>query len=959
MRKNKIWSLRASLRLFPVVLTLFFSCKQADGPTPVWPEISSETRPWTRWWWHGSAVTPTGLTANMEELKKAGFGGVEVTAIYGVKGYEKQFIRFLSAEWRKMFDHTLREGRRLGLGIDLANASGWPFGGPWIQDEDACKNVRVKQYTLNEGESLKENVEFIQEPLVRAIGHRIPIEEVKYPVSRNANLQEMALDQVRFRTPLPLQTLMAYGSRGDTLELTDQVSADGVLDWKAPAGNWQLYAVFQGWHGKQVERAGPGGEGHVIDHFSEKALTQFLNFFDRNLNETDLSGLRAFFNDSYEVDDARGESDWTPLFFEEFRQRRGYDLKRHLPALFGNDSQENNSRVSCDYRETISDLLLDRFTKAWDDWAGKHRAMIRNQAHGSPANILDLYAASDIPETEGTETMQIKMATSAAHVSGKPLVASEAATWLNEHFRATLAEVKQNTDRYLANGVNHIVYHGTPYSPPSETWPGWMFYAAVHFAPTNPWWNDLKTLNDYVARCQSFMQKSIPANDILLYFPIYDRWSEKGESRLVHFGDGREALTEELSRELINKGHTFDYISDRQIRQLSSDKPFVKSRGVNYRAILIPACRYIPLETMKKLIDLAGSGANVIFQDHLPVDVPGLGDLKKRRRQYHSLINSSLFKKVVDFSVYSKGEGQMLMGGDVADMLEVLDIFPEEMAQLGLWFNRVKRVEGSCYLISNWSGRKIDQWVTIRTGSKQAAWFDPMNRQISRARIEQTGRKQSRVYMQIQPGETLILQCYPYLIDLDEKPQWKGSDEKIALDTEWTVEFLSGGPVLPESYRTSVLGSWTGRSDDLKRFSGTAGYRTSFKKPAGEAAAWELDLGRVCESAVVVLNGRKLATLIGPTWRVTINDSLMKANNILEVRVTNLMANRIIDMDKRGECYKKFYNINFAARSRENAGADGLFTAAGWEPLESGLIGPVTLSPVNELRISGTEQEDE
>ena len=77
-------------------------------------------------------------------------------------------------------------------------------------------------------------------------------------------------------------------------------------------------------------------------------------------------------------------------------------LKNYLPALFGDMDEDTNKRVLCDYRETISDLLLEKFTKVWAEWAESHNCIIRNQAHGSPANILDLYEASHIPETEGT-----------------------------------------------------------------------------------------------------------------------------------------------------------------------------------------------------------------------------------------------------------------------------------------------------------------------------------------------------------------------------------------------------------------------------------------------------------------------------------------------------------------------------------------------------------------------------
>ncbi len=968
MKRRQISSV---IRLFPVLILFLgaLACTPS-GPKPSWPETGINAKPWTRWWWHGSTVNPGGLTANLEEIAKAGFGGVEITPIYGVKGYEDQSISFLSPEWMNMLGHTLKEAKRLSLGVDLANASGWPFGGPWIDEESACKNVHFKQYRLSEGESLKEKIGFIQEPYVRAVGHRVSIDEVKFPVSSNPDLQKLALDQVRFKKPLPLQALMAYGDSGQVVELTGKVNAEGILDWKAPAGNWQLYAVFQGWHGKQVERAGKGGEGNVIDHFSQKATLKFLDFFDKNQGRTDIRGLRAFFNDSYEVDDASGEADWTPLFFDEFRQRRGYDLKQYLPALFGNDSEELNSRVLCDYRETISDLLLDQFTKIWAGWAKKHQAMIRNQAHGSPANILDLYAASDIPETEGTEVMRIKMATSAGHVTGKPLIACEAATWLNEHFRATLSEVKQNVDRYLTNEVNHIVYHGTPYSPVSESWPGWLFYAAVHFAPTNPWWDDLKAVNTYVTRCQSFMQNAIPANDILVYFPIYDSWSERGKSRLVHFGGPHEPLTAELSEMLIDSGYTFDYISDRQIRELKAEQSYIKSKGGNYRTILVPACQYMPLETMEKLISLAESGANIIIQDHLPLDVPGLADLKKRQQDYHLLIDSSMFRPVADLRVFSKGEGRLIMGENVPDMLSVLDIYPEELAGLGLWFNRVKRAEGTCYLISNWSEKRIDQWVNIRMAGKRAAWFNPMNGKITKANIRKAKGGGMQAYLQLNPGETLVLQCYPYSPDLDEQPVLSVPDSTIRLQGEWTVSFLKGGPSLPSSYKTTELGSWTLVSDELKKFSGTAAYRISFKKPSGNPAAWELDLGKVCESAAVFLNGEALGTLVGPNWKLIIDPAKLRDQNELEIRVTNLMANRIIDMDKRGENvagkrgqsrasltmpgvsnihevnYKKFYNINFAARLKENVGKDGLFTAAGWEPLESGLIGPVSLSPV-------------
>ena len=99
-------------------------------------------------------------------------------------------------------------------------------------------------------------------------------------------------------------------------------------------------------------------------------------------------------------------------------------------------------------------------------------------------------------------------------------------------------------------------------------------------------------------------------------------------------------------------------------------------------------------------------------------------------------------------------------------------------------------------------------------------------------------------------------------------------------------------------------------------------------------------MGRVCESAVVIFNDQELGTLIGPIFRIRIPGELIKEKNTLEVRVSNLMANRIADLDRRNVNWKKFYNVNFPARIGSNRGPDGYFNASSWQPRDSGLIGP-------------------
>ena len=126
---------------------------QGTGALPEWPAVTREARPWTRWWWLGNAVNEAELTAALEAYREVGIGGVEITPIYGVAGYEDRFIEFLSDDWMRVLVHTLKEAARLDLGVDMATGTGWPFGGPWVSQEDASRYVVRKVYRLRGGGS--------------------------------------------------------------------------------------------------------------------------------------------------------------------------------------------------------------------------------------------------------------------------------------------------------------------------------------------------------------------------------------------------------------------------------------------------------------------------------------------------------------------------------------------------------------------------------------------------------------------------------------------------------------------------------------------------------------------------------------------------------------------------------------------------------------------------------------
>lgn len=171
--------------------------------------------------------------------------------------------------------------------------------------------------------------------------------------------------------------------------------------------------------------------------------------------------------------------------------------------------------------------MLENFTHTFSSWVHRKKAISINQAHGSPGNLLDLYAAVDIPETEtfGSSSFSIpglrrdseairnvdpdpnmlKFASSAAHAMGHPLASSETFTWLSEHFKTSWSQCKPEVEQVFLSGINHVFFHGTTYSPANVPWPGWLFYASVNFVPDNSLWPHLTGLNSYITRCQSVL----------------------------------------------------------------------------------------------------------------------------------------------------------------------------------------------------------------------------------------------------------------------------------------------------------------------------------------------------------------------------------------------------------------------------------------------------------------------
>jgi hypothetical protein len=308
------------------------------------------------------------------------------------------------------------------------------------------------------------------------------------------------------------------------------------------------------------------------------------------------------------------------------------------------------------------------------------------------------------------------------------------------------------------------------------------------------------------------------------------------------------------------------------------------------------------------------------------------------------------FSKINDSGVQAAkiGNGRVLVGNDLKRLLESVGIEREVMVDRRVQFVRRRDGRSHYYFIVNQGNKPIDGLVPLGTFAKSAAIFDPMREVRGMAESIDRGTKGIEVYIQLAPGQSCILKTFETRL---KGPQFEyllnGSGPPQPLIGKWRVQFISGGPELPDPIESTDLKSWTEfGGDGVRRFSGTASYTISFSRPQVQAGSWLLDLGRVAESARVRINSKDLGVLISAPFMIRIPNELLREENTLEIQVSNLMTNRIIDLDRRNVNWKRFYNINMPARRRENAGPDGLFNSSGWTPRESGLIGPVTISAV-------------
>jgi hypothetical protein len=208
-----------------------------------------------------------------------------------------------------------------------------------------------------------------------------------------------------------------------------------------------------------------------------------------------------------------------------------------------------------------------------------------------------------------------RWASSASHLYNRPVTSSETWTWLNSPaFRATPLDMKAEADRHFLEGINQLIGHGWPYSPPGAGEPGWSFYAAAVFNEHNPWWIVMPDIAAYLRRVSFLLRQGRPANDVAIYLPTDDAWAS--------FTLGNVSLSQTLSRllgstlipEILDAGYNFDFIDDDAIARA----------GVPHPVLILPNVERIPSSTSRKIDEYARRGGVVLALRRKPALAPGL-----------------------------------------------------------------------------------------------------------------------------------------------------------------------------------------------------------------------------------------------------------------------------------------------------------------------------------------------
>jgi hypothetical protein len=837
-----------------------------------------DSRIMVRWWWFGTAVVKPELERELRTMKEGGIGGVEIQPVYPVvlddPARDLINLPYLSDGFLDAVRFANDKARELGLRVDITLGSGWPYGGPHTTVELASGRLRVARQT----------------------------------VPANAET-------------VPMPKLSAGEKFVAAFDGVHQITGTGesAIRVSAQPNSREIEVFIASKTKQQVKRAAVGAEGPVLDHYSVPAIENHLKLVgDRLMEAFGSHPPYAVFSDSLEV----YGSDWTGDFLSEFQKRRGYDLTPYLPALAG-EMDGKTATIRHDWGKTLTELANEHYLTPIEEWAKQHGTKFRSQTYGIPPVDLSSNAIVDLPEGEGSQWRQFtptRWAASASHLYGRPVTSSETFTWLHSPvFRATPLDMKAEADLHFLQGVNQIICHGWPYSPPQAGDPGWHFYAAAVFNNHNPWWLVMPDITAYLQRVSFLLRQGQPDNDVALYLPTDDAYAG--------FTLGRDSVNQAMQHllgpnvipQILDGGYNFDYIDDGAIAKV----------GIPYRVLVLPNVERMPLASLEKIRQYAAKGGIVIATGRTPSMAPGLMDEKDTPDIRK--ISAELFA------------GKRFLRDDSQLAATLRGLCPPDVVtapEIGVVHRKLPFAD--IYFLANTSNHAVHHEAVFRIQGEDATWWNPFDGRVTRAAAG------NKLDLDLAPYESRVLVFSKEKVPAEAQPA-SAAGATTDLSTGWKVTFHgTSQPVTMQK-----LESWTDVPGE-KFFSGTATYEKTITVPAGKQARY-LDFGKgtpveaegrragngmramlespVREAAVVYINGKRAGAVWHPPYRLDVSGMLHAGENTIRIEVANLAINELANEPLPN--YKPLiekYGERFQDQDMQNI-----------EPLPSGILGGVRL----------------
>ncbi len=832
-----------------------------------------DSRIMMRWWWFGPSVTKAEIERELRVMKEGGIGGVEVQPVYPLLPDDPKIghrnLPYLSDEFLDMLKFAAQKSKELGMRFDLTLGSGWSFGGSKTPITEAAGQLRVERIKIDAG------TKHVPLPSM------IPSEKLMGIFLAKTSGNAVAENNLK--------------------ELTD--IRDGNV-WLAESGAEVLFFI-SGKSGMQVKRPSFGAEGYVLNHLDRPSVDNYLkNTGDRLFQAFDKSTIPySVFCDSLEV----YNQDWTDDFLEEFKKRRGYDLKPYLPALVV-DIGPKTADIRYDWGRTITELFNDRFMIPMQAWSKQNGTRFRIQGYGLPPAAISSNQWADISDGEGAQWKVVRAArwaSSANHIYGRNVTSSETWTWLHSPvFRATPLDLKAEADIHFLQGINQLIGHGWGYTPPEVEYPGWRFYAAGAYSEQNPWWIVMPDLAAYLQRVSYLMRQGSPQNDVALYLPNADAYAHFTAGRVHLIEAERELVGEKIMPAIFEAGYNLDFFDDEMLKTVGKvEKGSLALGASKHSVVVLPGIERMPLESLRKLDAFVKEGGKLVAVRRTPSIVPGLNVTEAERSELTAtslrLFNGSnasvkLVEKDEDLGVALKN----LMRPDA------------EISPSGKDFGFVHRKtdDADIYFVANTSNQKKTVQITFRTRAAQAEVWNAMNGEAFAIDAQSRTNDSTTISLNFEPYQSHIVIFSKRSTTLTKMPANRTTVSTFDLSSDWRVTFGKNPPIEMKQFR-----SWID-VEATRYFSGTATYEKTFGLPVDFRAVGKsvlLDFGEgqsldpqptrngmrtwfdppIREAAVIYINGQLVGSLWAPPYKLDVTRFLKDGKNDIRIAVANTALN--------------------------------------------------------------------